>query len=57
MGVCGQLHAPAHFQPGKEHWIAGWVGPSAGLDSVEKRKICRPYRESNPGRSARRYTD
>jgi len=21
------------------HWIGGWVGPSAGLDTVVKRKI------------------
>jgi hypothetical protein len=35
------------------HWIEGWVGPRAGLDAVEKRKISRPSRESNPGRSTR----
>jgi hypothetical protein len=32
------------------------VGPSAGLDAVEKRKMLH-CRESNPGRAARRYTD
>jgi hypothetical protein len=26
------------FTPGT-HWIGGWVGPRAGLDDVEKRKI------------------
>jgi hypothetical protein len=26
------------FSPGT-HWIAGWVGPRAGLDDVEKRKF------------------
>jgi hypothetical protein len=31
------------------HWIGGWVGPRAGLDAVEKRKIL-PCREQNPGR-------
>jgi hypothetical protein len=33
------------------HWIRGWVGPRAGLDEVENRKISCPYRESSPGRS------
>jgi hypothetical protein len=31
----------------------GWIGPRAVLDSVAKRKIHRPCRESNPGRPAR----
>jgi hypothetical protein len=30
----------------------GWVGPRAGLDVTEKRKISFPCRESNPGRPA-----
>jgi hypothetical protein len=30
------------------HWIGGWLGPRAGLDAVEKRKILH-CRESNPG--------
>jgi hypothetical protein len=30
------------------HWIGGWVGPSASLDTVSKRKIPSPRRESNP---------
>jgi hypothetical protein len=29
-------------------WIGGWVGSSAGLDSVVKRRIPSPYRDSNP---------
>jgi hypothetical protein len=29
------------------HWIGGWVGPRAGLDTVSKRKIPNPFRESN----------
>jgi hypothetical protein len=29
------------------------VGPTAGLDIVEKRKISYPYLESNPGRPSR----
>jgi hypothetical protein len=28
------------------------VGPSAGVDAAEQRKIPRPYRELNPGRPA-----
>jgi hypothetical protein len=34
------------------HLIGGWMGPRAGLDLVEKRKISCPCLESNPGRPA-----
>jgi len=37
MEVSGQLHAPAALYEGKaprNHWIEGWVGPRAGLDTV-----------------------
>jgi hypothetical protein len=44
MEVSGELHA---------HFTGGWVGPRAGLDTVEKRKVFCPFRESNPGRPAR----
>jgi hypothetical protein len=47
MDVSGQLHAPG------THCIGGWVGPTAGLDAMEKIKSY-PCRESNPGRPARR---
>jgi hypothetical protein len=30
------------------HRIQGWVGPRAGLDITEKRKISCPHQESNP---------
>jgi hypothetical protein len=30
------------------HCIGGWVGPTAGLDAVEKREISCLYRESSP---------
>jgi hypothetical protein len=52
MGVSGQLHTPTSLPPGKEHQvpvIGGWVGPSAGLDAVAKKKILL-CQESNPGR-------
>jgi hypothetical protein len=44
------------------HWIGGWVGPRAVLDTVVKRKISSPHRELNPGTLivkpvAQRYTD
>jgi hypothetical protein len=44
------------------HWIGGWVGPRAVLDTVVKRKIPSPRRESNPRTPivqpvAQRYTD
>jgi hypothetical protein len=51
MEVSDQLHAPAALPPGKEpgtHWIGGWVGPRAVLNTVVKRKIPGPRRESNP---------
>jgi hypothetical protein len=35
------------------HWIGGCVGPRAGPDIVEKRKIPCPYQESNPSHPAR----
>jgi hypothetical protein len=30
------------------HWTGGWVGPRVVLDTVVKRKIPSPHRESNP---------
>jgi hypothetical protein len=44
-----------HFTPGEKapgtHWIGGHVGPRAGLDAVEKRKILH-FWKSNLGCSA-----
>jgi hypothetical protein len=44
------------------HWIGGWVGSRSVLDSVVKRKLPSPRRESNPRNLivqlvAQRYTD
>jgi hypothetical protein len=43
---------PGHFNPRERapgtHWIGGWVGPRAVLDTVVKKKIPSPRRESNP---------
>jgi hypothetical protein len=42
MEVSIQLHAPAALPPGKNagtNWIWDGVGPRAGLDVLEKRKI------------------
>jgi hypothetical protein len=53
MEVSGQLHAPGPFTPGESdtdtHWTGGCVGPRAGLDALEFRKILH-YLESNPFR-------
>jgi hypothetical protein len=50
--LCG--FAPGVGAPGT-HWIGGWVGPRAGVDAVEKRKILH-CRETNPDRPVRRCT-
>jgi hypothetical protein len=43
MEVSGQRHASAGFPLGKNspgtNCIGGWVGPRAGLNVMEKRKI------------------
>jgi hypothetical protein len=54
MGVSGQHFAPtALYSLGKNpntHWIGGWVGLIAGLDTEATRKILFLCRGSNPGR-------
>jgi hypothetical protein len=50
MEASGQFHAPAALTPGKArstHYIGGWEGPRAVLDTVVKRKFPSPRRESN----------
>jgi hypothetical protein len=66
MEVRGQVHAPAALPPRERspgtHWIGGWVGPSAFLDAMVRRKTSSPCRESSPRTPivqpvAQRYTD
>jgi hypothetical protein len=47
MEVSGQLYASTALlrAPGT-HWIGGWVGPRAGLDTMARRKIPSLYRDS-----------
>jgi hypothetical protein len=43
----------SRFTPGKDpdtHWIGGWVGLKAGLDTETRGNILCLYRVSNPGR-------
>jgi hypothetical protein len=57
------MHGPAVLSPGEisagTHWIGGCVGPRAGLDATEKRKILPLPEISTPAvqPAARRYTD
>jgi len=46
--VIGQPPASAGL-PRRERGIGAWVGPRAGLDAVEKKKIHSPRRKSNTG--------
>jgi hypothetical protein len=52
MEVSGQLHAPAALPPRERapdtHCIGVFVGLRTVLDTVMKRKIPSPLRESNP---------
>jgi len=52
MELSGQLHAPTALTPRKRgpgiHWLGGWVGPRAGLDTVMKEKFTEPRQDSNP---------
>jgi hypothetical protein len=43
---------PEEVAPGI-YRIGGWVDPGVDLDTVEKRKISCPFRETKPGRSDR----
>jgi hypothetical protein len=52
-GVGGQRHTPAVFCPRERtpgpHWIGGWVGLRASLDTEARGKILCPFWGSNPG--------
>jgi hypothetical protein len=53
---CPGRLTPREGAPGV-HWIGGWVSTTACLEAVNYRKVSLPWRESNPGRPATRYTD
>jgi hypothetical protein len=52
MEVSGQLHAPSVLPPAKIAAgilsMGGWVGSTAGLNAVEKRKISCPAKNRTP---------
>jgi len=60
MEVSGQIHAPVTFilkeRAPHTHWIGGHVGSRAGLDTVVKRKIPSPCRDSDPRSSSPELT-
>jgi hypothetical protein len=51
---------PGRFTPRERApctpWLGSWVGPRAGLDTVSKRKITSPRRESKTDHPARRQS-
>jgi hypothetical protein len=55
MDVSRELHAPAALPPGKNRYPLdrSLVGPQNQSGSGARRKIHNPYKESNPGRTAR----
>jgi hypothetical protein len=63
MAVSGQRHAPAALYPWERtqgtHWIGGWVGLRAGLDTEAKRKSFAPVGDRTPVVQSvvRHYTD
>jgi hypothetical protein len=42
-----ECFTPRERAPGT-HWMGGWVGPRAGLDTVVKRKVPSACWDSNP---------
>jgi hypothetical protein len=55
MRVSGQRHAPAAIYPRERtpdtHWMGGWVGPRAGLNTQARGKILSLLPARSPGRS------
>jgi hypothetical protein len=47
LASCPGRFTPRERVPGT-NWMGGWIGPRAVLDTVVKRKIPSPHRESNP---------
>jgi hypothetical protein len=45
--LCPGRFTPKERPPGT-HWLGGWVGPRAGLDTVSRRKFPSPRQDSNP---------
>jgi len=47
---------PGRLTPGEgasgTHWLGGWLGPTAGLDAVAKRKKSLPFLEIEPRSSS-----
>jgi hypothetical protein len=60
MGVSGRCHAPAVLYPQDRasgtHWIGGWVGPIAGLDTETREKFLCLYRGSKPSHAVCSHT-
>jgi hypothetical protein len=62
-GLSGQHHAPAVLYPQEwtpgTHFIGGWVGPRAGLDTEDRKKSFAPARDQTPVVQSivRHYTD
>jgi hypothetical protein len=44
---CLGRFTPKERAPGT-HWIGGWMGPRASVDTAVRRKIPNPCRDSNP---------
>lgn len=44
------------FSASSTHWIRNWLGPRAGLDAIEGKKISCSFRESNPSSPAHSYS-
>jgi hypothetical protein len=53
MGVSGQGHASSALYPHERapgtHWLGGWLGPRAGLDTEARGKILSLCWRSHPG--------
>jgi hypothetical protein len=52
MEMSDHLQRSSRFTPGKRapgaHWIGGWMSPTAGFDTMEKREMSYLCLESTP---------